>query len=106
MPEDVVRELRGLPARELARLRSQVRVLVISGLGLNCEVETAVAFGLVGANPEVVHLLDLLDGHSSHQLTDYRIVGFVGATSNRSRIALRLDPGHRCDRAADPTWRR
>ena len=46
---------------ELDRSRAGVRVLIITGLGLNCEVETAEAFRLVGATPESVHLLDLLD---------------------------------------------
>jgi phosphoribosylformylglycinamidine synthase len=78
MLEDAVQELRGLPSDELARARSKVRVLVISGLGLNCEVETAEAFRLVGADAEMVHLLDLLDGKSGHRLADYRIVTLVG----------------------------
>jgi len=78
MPEDAVQELRRLPSSELAQARSEVRVLVISGLGLNCEVETAEAFRLVGADSERVHLVDLLDGQSARQLTDYRIVTFVG----------------------------
>jgi phosphoribosylformylglycinamidine synthase len=53
-----------------------VRVLVITGLGLNCEVETAEAFRLVGASPERVHLLDLLDGR--RKLSEFRIVAFPG----------------------------
>ena len=78
MHEDAIRELRELPSAQLARARSGVRVLVISGLGLNCEVETAEAFRLVGADAEMVHLLDLLDGQSERRLTDFRIVAFVG----------------------------
>ena len=61
---------------ELAARRREVRVLVLSGLGLNCEVETAEAFRLVGARAELVHLLDLLDGR--HTLGGYRIVAFPG----------------------------
>lgn len=53
-----------------------VPVLVLSGLGLNCEVETAEAFRRVGGAPEIVHLLDLLDGR--RRLADYRIVAFPG----------------------------
>ena len=56
--------------------RRDVRVLVITGLGLNCEVETAEAFRLVGATPEMVHLLDLLDGR--RKLSDFQIVAFPG----------------------------
>ncbi|MGB5401192.1 MAG: phosphoribosylformylglycinamidine synthase subunit PurQ, partial [Thermoanaerobaculia bacterium] len=72
MLEGAVQELRRLPSEELARVRSEVRVLVISGLGLNCEVETATAFRMVGADAEMVHLLDLLDGRSGYRLADYR----------------------------------
>ncbi len=61
---------------DLASRRRDVRVLVLSGLGLNCEVETAEAFRMVGATAELVHLLDLLDGR--HRLTDYAIVAFPG----------------------------
>ena len=43
---------------------AEVRVLVLTGLGLNCEIETAEAFRLVGATPELVHLLDLLRRHA------------------------------------------
>jgi len=78
MAEPRIEELRALPAGELARRRAGVRVLVITGLGLNCEVETAEAFGLVGASPEKVHLLDLLDGSAPRRLTDYPIVAFPG----------------------------
>jgi phosphoribosylformylglycinamidine synthase len=64
-------------AAEIAARRGDVRVLVLSGLGLNCEVETAEAFRLVGARPEIVHLLDLLES-GRHRLTDYSIVAFPG----------------------------
>ncbi len=67
-------EARVSEARDAAR--RDVRVLVITGLGLNCEVETAEAFRLVGATPENVHLLDLLDGR--RRLADYQIVAFPG----------------------------
>ena len=60
----------------LAQQRADVRVLVLTGLGLNCEVETAEAFHLVGATPEMVHLLDLLDG--KRRLSEYQIVAFPG----------------------------
>ncbi len=59
-----------------AAARAEVRVLVLKGLGLNCEVETAAAFRAVGAQVELVHLLDLLDGRS--RLTDFSIVAFPG----------------------------
>lgn len=56
--------------------RAAVRVLVITGLGLNCEAETSAAFRMAGATPEQVHLLDLLDGRA--RMTDYHITAFIG----------------------------
>ncbi|NIM62869.1 MAG: hypothetical protein GTN89_05755, partial [Acidobacteria bacterium] len=67
-----------LPDVEKAALRKNVRVLVITGLGLNCEVETAEAFRMVGAEPEQVHLLDLLEGGNAPRLADYRVLAFIG----------------------------
>ena len=68
---------RALPAPEQAALRERVRVLVITGLGLNCEAETEAAFRLAGASPRRVHLLDLLDRPEA-RLAEYRIVAFIG----------------------------
>ncbi|MCZ6508720.1 MAG: phosphoribosylformylglycinamidine synthase subunit PurQ [Acidobacteria bacterium] len=72
----------GLAARvepaEVTRRRAEVRVLVLTGLGLNCEVETAEAFRRVGATPELVHLLDLLRGHAAEPLSHYQIIAFAG----------------------------
>lgn len=71
-------EFRALPQAERARLTSRVRVLVLTGLGLNCEAETRAAFGMVGAQPELVHLLDLLDGTARTRLADYPVLAFIG----------------------------
>jgi len=57
---------------------SEPRVLIITGLGLNCEAETEAAFALCGARPEKVHLLDLLDRIAGRRLVDYPIVAFIG----------------------------
>ena len=57
---------------------SEPRVLVITGLGLNCEAETAAAFAMAGARPELVHLLDLLDGSAPRKLQDYPLLAFIG----------------------------
>jgi phosphoribosylformylglycinamidine synthase I len=78
MPDDRITQFRSLPQVELDTARSAVRVLVLTGLGLNCEVETAEAFRLVGASPERVHLLDLLEGAADKKLADYQIIAFVG----------------------------
>ena len=56
--------------------RSDVKVLVITGFGLNCEKETAAAFRLVGATPEQVHLNDLIAGKRT--LKDFHILAFIG----------------------------
>ncbi len=58
--------------------RARVRVLVLAGLGLNCELETECAFRRVGASCERVHLLDLLDHGTGKRLSDYHIVAFPG----------------------------
>lgn len=55
-----------------------MRVLVLTGLGLNCEVETTEAFRRVGAKPELVHLLDVLDGRAERPLSAYQIIAFAG----------------------------
>jgi len=77
-PHDAVAALRALPAASLADARRRVRVLVLTGLGLNCEAETEAAFRLVGASPERVHLLDLLEGGAGHRLSDFDVIAFVG----------------------------
>jgi phosphoribosylformylglycinamidine (FGAM) synthase-like amidotransferase family enzyme len=58
--------------------RGDVRVLILTGLGLNCEAETEAAFRMVGATPECVSLLDVLKENSTVRLSDYSILAFVG----------------------------
>ncbi|MEZ4224399.1 MAG: phosphoribosylformylglycinamidine synthase subunit PurQ [Polyangiaceae bacterium] len=65
-----------LPTQQRAERRRAVRVLVLTGLGLNCEAETVHAFQRVGASPETVHLLDLLE--TPGRLLDYQILAFIG----------------------------
>jgi phosphoribosylformylglycinamidine (FGAM) synthase-like amidotransferase family enzyme len=78
MSESNVDLLAQLPAEELAAARSRVRVLIITGLGLNCEAETEAAFSMVGASPEKIHLLDLLEGRSEAKLGDFQVLAFIG----------------------------
>ncbi len=59
--------------------KSDVKVLVITGFGLNCENETAAACRLAGANPELVHLNDLIAG--KHRLDEYHFLTFIGGFS-------------------------
>ena len=56
---------------------SKPRVLIITGLGLNCEAETEAAFTMAGASADRVHLLELLDG-GARKLADHPILAFVG----------------------------
>jgi phosphoribosylformylglycinamidine synthase len=56
---------------------SKPRVLIITGLGLNCEAETEAAFTMAGASADCVHLLELLDG-GARKLADHPILAFVG----------------------------
>ena len=59
--------------------KSNVKVLVITGFGLNCEKETAAAAALVGATPEMVHLNDLIAG--KRKLDQYHFLVFIGGFS-------------------------
>lgn len=67
-----------LAEAEKVRRRANVRVLVITGLGLNCEAETEAAFRMAGARPELVHLLDLLEHGRGRKIADYPVLAFIG----------------------------
>lgn len=55
------------------------KALVFSGYGLNCEEETRYAFELSGADAEIMHINDLIDGLK--KLEDYQILAFPGGFS-------------------------
>lgn len=57
----------------------EVKVLVLTGYGLNCDNETAYAFELAGAVATRVHINALIDG--SADLDDYHILVFGGGFS-------------------------
>jgi phosphoribosylformylglycinamidine synthase len=78
MPEPLAAEGSSFGAEELARKRAGIQVLVLTGLGLNCEAETVAAFRMVGATPRQVHLLDLLEGKRRLEFEQYQIIAFVG----------------------------
>lgn len=59
-----------------AAARSEVKALIITGFGLNCERETAAAFRLAGAVPERVHLNDLLAQPA--RFDEYHVLAFIG----------------------------
>ncbi|MDD3117733.1 MAG: phosphoribosylformylglycinamidine synthase I [Victivallales bacterium] len=58
---------------------SKVKVLIITGFGLNCEKETTAAFAGNGATAEQVHLNDLLAG--KRRLEEFHILAFIGGFS-------------------------
>ena len=66
-------------------MSSDVRALILTGFGLNCEAESARAFELAGATAEQVHLNDLLDGRRS--LDEFHILVFIGGFSFGDHIA-------------------
>jgi len=78
MSESTIERLREMDERDLAARRGEVRVLILTGLGLNCEEETEVAFRRAGATAERVHLLDLLEDGAGKHLADYHVLAFVG----------------------------
>jgi len=59
--------------------KKTVRVLVLTGFGLNCDHETAYAFELAGAAATRVHINALISGE--YVLTDYDILVFDGGFS-------------------------
>lgn len=58
-----------------------VRVLVLTGLGLNCEEETAQAFRMCGAQADLVHLSDVLEPGTPIRLGHYQILAMIGGFS-------------------------
>lgn len=60
------------------------KVLVITGDGLNCERETAHAFRLAGADPQLVHIADILSGERG--LEEFQILALIGGFSNGDHL--------------------
>ena len=58
---------------------TRVNTLVLTGFGLNCDLETAYAFELAGASARRVHINSLIDGTVS--LSDFDILVFGGGFS-------------------------
>ena len=68
---------RGLDEADRAARRSRVRVLILTGLGFNCEAETEAGFRMAGADPRRVHLLDVLRDDGP-RLADFHVLVFIG----------------------------
>jgi phosphoribosylformylglycinamidine synthase len=58
---------------------TQVKALILTGFGLNCDHETALALELAGASPHRVHINSLVDG--TVKLADFHILAFGGGFS-------------------------
>ncbi len=63
----------------------KAKVLIPTGYGLNCEQETAYAYGKLGAEVRKVHINDLLA--SPGMLGDYNVLALVGGFSDGDHIA-------------------
>jgi phosphoribosylformylglycinamidine synthase len=66
---------------------SAPRVLIPTGLGLNCEAETAAAFRMAGAEADLVHLTDLFEHRAERRVTDYRILALIGGFAYGDHVA-------------------
>ena len=57
----------------------KVKILILSGYGLNCEEETACGFNQAGGQAEIVHINDLIS--KDKKPVDYQILVFPGGFS-------------------------
>ncbi len=58
---------------------ANVKTLVITGYGINCEEETAYAFTKAGSSADIVHINDLIE--NKDKLKEYQILVFPGGFS-------------------------
>jgi phosphoribosylformylglycinamidine synthase len=71
---------RGIPAKSAAGPdRVPEKALIMSGFGINSEMETQEALDRAGIGADIVHINDLIDGKFS--LLDYRLLVFPGGFS-------------------------
>lgn len=63
-----------------------LRVLVLTGYGLNCEAETAAGFRWLGAQVDLRHVADVLDG-GPDALRPYGLLAFIGGFSFGDHVA-------------------
>ncbi|MCD6570947.1 MAG: phosphoribosylformylglycinamidine synthase subunit PurQ [Deltaproteobacteria bacterium] len=57
-------------------LNMEVKALVISGNGTNCEMETAYACRYAGASTDIIHLSNILNGNS--RISNYHFLNLAG----------------------------
>ena len=60
-------------------MKNKVQVLILSGYGINCENETALAFEQQGAEVKIIHINDLITNKFSWE--NYQILAFPGGFS-------------------------
>lgn len=58
---------------------ANIKTLVLTGYGINCEEETAYAFNRAGASAEIIHINDLIENRSI--LKSFNILVFPGGFS-------------------------
>ncbi|MGB9761179.1 MAG: phosphoribosylformylglycinamidine synthase subunit PurQ [Caldimicrobium thiodismutans] len=71
----------------------KVKVLILWGYGINCEVETHYVFKKVGASPEIVHLSEIFSGEKS--LKNYHIICFPGGFLDGDHLGSAQACSHR-----------
>ncbi len=69
-----------------AKRAREVRVLVMTGYGLNCEAETAAGFSMVGADVTRAHAAEVFSG-GADALAGYHVLAFIGGFSFGDHIA-------------------
>lgn len=70
-----------------ARDYSAIKVLIPTGLGLNCEEETAQVFRRFGVEPDLVHLTDLFTHRHPHRISSYQVMAFIGGFAYGDHVA-------------------
>ena len=60
-------------------MQTPQKIIVLSGYGLNCEEETALAFEIAGGKADIVHINDLIA--SPKILSRYQILAIPGGFS-------------------------
>jgi len=63
----------------------QVKSLIVTGFGINCEVEMGAAYKNAGAQVSIIHFNDLMNG--KYNLNDFDILNFPGGFSFGDDIA-------------------
>ncbi|MFP5212108.1 MAG: phosphoribosylformylglycinamidine synthase subunit PurQ [Acidobacteriota bacterium] len=78
-------------------MSSSVRALVLTGFGLNCDLETAYALETAGASADRIHLNSLIDREKS--LRDYQILvvggGFSWGDDHGAGVIMAMRMKHR-----------